>query len=134
MPDSAENRIIPTLRERFGEQLVGIYLYGSQASGDATSNSDWDIALLPTSKMNAVTLWKVGQELARFLDRDVDLVDLLQTSTVMQYEIIRNGKRLFAQDESACNAFESQVWSMYLRFNEERSEILKEIQQRKQVL
>ncbi len=133
MAADMKDTIVQTLLDKLNGSVIGIYLYGSQVSGYATQESDWDIAVLLKDKLQRVVTWDIAQVLARFLNRDVDLVDLLQASTVMQYEIITRGKRIYTQDKVKCEAFENQVASMYLRFNEERRDILLDVQARGQV-
>ncbi|MDX2369979.1 MAG: hypothetical protein QNK36_16515 [Colwellia sp.] len=64
-------------------------------------------------------------ELADELSRDVDLVDLLNASTVMQNQIIQQGICIY-DDENNASFFEIQVMSMYQHLNEERADILKQ--------
>ena len=58
-------------------------------------DSDIDLAVLVAGKADPVRLWELGQTLASELDRDVDLIDLRAASTVMQYQIITTGRRLW---------------------------------------
>ena len=41
-----------------------LYLFGSQASGDARPDSDWDIAFLADSDLDNVSRWHIAEELA----------------------------------------------------------------------
>ena len=102
-----------------------IYLFGSHASGLATETSDIDVAVLTSTKLDSVLRWTAQNELASEFSIDVDLVDLLNASTVMQNQIIHNGICIHgAENKSAL--FEMQVMSMYQHLNEERSEILQQ--------
>lgn len=87
--------IVARLREALPE-LLAIYLFGSHASGTATAQSDVDLAVLVAGKADAVRLWELAQSLALDLDADVDLIDLRSASTVMQYQVITGGRRLWA--------------------------------------
>ena len=69
--------------------------------------------------------WNIETELADKLNKDVDLVDLLDTSTVMQHQIIFNGVCIYNPLKQQA-AFEMQVMSMYQHLNFERSDIIKE--------
>ena len=111
-------------------QVQAIYLHGSRALGQASQNSDLDLALLSSSKIPPLQLWETAQHLAALLGMDVDLLDLRQASTVMQMQVITRGERLYCKDEAACGAFEDLVFSMYARLNEERAGILQDIAQR----
>ena len=102
-----------------------IYLFGSQASGKQTKNSDWDIALLTTRKLAPLARWELSESLCELLDSQVDLVDLLEASTVLQMQVITTGQVLFDKEPSAA-LFEMQVFSMYGRLQEGRSDIIKQ--------
>lgn len=102
-----------------------IYLFGSQADGSATPSSDIDIAVLLDKKMNPVARFDLEQTLAIELNQDVDLVDLLMASTVLQNQVIMNGELLFGS-ENEQTKFEMQIMSMYQHLNEERADILQE--------
>ena len=100
-----------------------IYLFGSQATGGATNNSDWDIAILNDEKLASLSRWEVSELLCGELKSEVDLVDLLQASTVLQLQIITSGKLLFDANNHA-DAFEMQVFSMYGHLQESRRDII----------
>lgn len=102
-----------------------LYLFGSHASEQANKSSDVDLAIIRTKKMLAVTRWDIQQALAIELNKNIDLVDLLTASTVMQNEIINKGVCLYDESSYQTN-FEIQVMSMYQHLNEERSELLSE--------
>lgn len=101
-----------------------IYLFGSQASGLANNNSDIDIAVLCAKKIDPIERWNTQEYLASQFNKDVDLIDLLSTSTVMQHQIIYNGF-CFYDPFLMQQRFEMQVMSMYQHLNFERADILK---------
>jgi len=111
-------------------ELQAIYVFGSVASGDAHVNSDLDLAVLSTELIDEVLLWDLSQQLAVQLGRDIDLVDLSKASTVMRMQIISSGQLLYCLDDRALAVFADYVYSAYTRFNAERREILRDIQQR----
>lgn len=100
-----------------------VYLFGSQASEESNQFSDIDVAILTPHKIDPVCRWQYQQRLAELLNQDVDLVDLLSASTVMQNEVIAKGDCLFDAGNYAPQ-FETQVMSMYQRLNDERAELL----------
>jgi predicted nucleotidyltransferase len=117
------NQVIPSLIiERLAE-VKAIYLFGSHASGLSSKSSDIDIAVLLDKKLSPVDRWQIQSELTNELFCDVDLVDLLTASTVMQNQIIQHGIILYQTDNSA-DFFEVQVMSMYQHLNDERADIL----------
>ena len=80
---------------------IALYLFGSMASGRAGRDSDIDLALLLPGKANPVMLWQFAQTLAARAGRDVELVDLRAASTILQYQVITLGRRLWAADARA---------------------------------
>lgn len=105
--------------------IKAIYLFGSHASGLSHKNSDIDIAVLCHKKLTSVKRWQIQSELANELACEVDLVDLLTASTVMQNQVIQQGICIYDPDNIA-RLFEMQVMSMYQHLNEERAEIVAE--------
>jgi predicted nucleotidyltransferase len=116
---------VPSLLSNKFSDLSLIYIFGSQVSGTVHQDSDVDIAVLCGKKIAPLTRWNVSSELAEVLKKDVDLVDLLEASTVMQHQIIFNGLCIYDPFEQQV-AFEMQVMSMYQHLNAERDEIVKE--------
>ncbi len=130
MASSLENQIkqnivslLTTKLTDIGISINVVYLFGSHASGTATSTSDIDIAVLGNKKIPSIARWQLQSELADTLACDVDLVDLLSASTVMQHQVIHNGLCLYEVDNSTAT-FEMQVMSMYQHLNEERADIV----------
>lgn len=100
-----------------------LYLFGSHACNQVGANSDIDLAVLLTKKMSTVTRWELQQKLSLEFNVDVDLIDLLSASTVMQNQIVISGVCLYDANNHK-GAFEVQVMSMYQHLNEERSSVL----------
>lgn len=117
------------LTERIPE-LIAIYQFGSEGRGDASPSSDIDLAVLAHDPIPAETLFQVAQDLAVQLHRDVDLLDLRATSTVMRAQVISTGQCLKSKDEPARAEFEMYAYSDYARLNEERRDILGDIKER----
>jgi predicted nucleotidyltransferase len=109
--------------------LLAVYIFGSFSKGEAHKQSDVDLAVLLAGQSDPLNLWSVSQEAATMINRDVDLIDLRQASTVMQYQIITTGQRLWALDSQAA-IFESFILSEKTNLDTARSGILKDIQQR----
>lgn len=106
-----------------------IYLFGSFAHNLQRSDSDVDLAILAKQPIERLQLWGLAQDVARELNRDVDLVDLRQVSPIFGYEIINSAKRLIDEPNIQVDKFELQICSMYLDFNKVRRELLSDIQQ-----
>lgn len=127
-----EQALIEGIRSEISD-VIAIYLFGSAVTGELRMDSDIDLAILPAGPLAATRVWKLAQSLALVAGRDLDLVDLLSASTVMQAQIISTGKRLYCTNELLCSDFEGRVYSDYARLNEERKGILDDIAKRGRV-
>lgn len=125
-------RIVRALQSHI-DTLQAVYIFGSQADGTANEMSDIDIAYLSKSPLSSVERFTLSQELARLLDRDVDLIALSETNTIFRYQIIAKGVRIYG-DSNDVDAFETLAFSFYLRFQEERQSIVDAIYKDARVL
>lgn len=81
--------------------LVG-YLFGSAGSKDGGA-ADVDLALL----REGAPVWRLREELwERLGTQRLDLVDLERASPVLRFEVVRNGRLLYARDADTVNRFE----------------------------
>ncbi len=113
--------------------LHAVYLYGSHAAGTARPDSDVDVAVLAARPLSALLRWQVQQTLAVRLGRDVDLVDLRTTSTVLQAQILGSSRLVLDASPPARHAFEMHALAAYALLNEERAAILDDIRARGRV-
>ncbi len=109
-------------------KIQGIYLFGSFNTEYQITESDLDLALLLDEKSDPLSIWQLAQAIALTINRDVDLIDLRAASTVFQYEIISSGTLVYCNDAKACDEFADLTYSMYLHFNDERKEIIDDIE------
>lgn len=109
--------------------LQAIYLFGSQATGGADRHSDVDLAVLLPSPLSAERRWALMGAVANRLDRDVDLMDLRCATTVMQYQVISEGMRLWCRGSDA-DEFELAVLSEYWDLQIQRRDLIADIKQR----
>lgn len=118
--------IIDILREKLSPDWIVIF--GSTVSGNTHKESDIDIAYLSsTKKADKYEIFMVSQELAAKLNKDVDLIDINQASTVFQAQIVQSGTTIYCTNEQKKEEFEMKALKMYTKLNEERSEILRKI-------
>lgn len=107
--------------------LSGLWLFGSHAIGQTHADSDLDLALLADEPLDVVALWELSETLADIAQCPVDLLDLRAASTVMQYQIIMQGRRLWMRDVSAA-LYECFILSEKLALDEARAGRLADIQ------
>lgn len=110
-------------------ELQAVYLYGSQATGTATPDSDVDLALLLPTRLAAEQRWQMSGEVAERLRADVDLLDLRQTSNALQYQVVTEGRKLWQRGNSS-DEFELMVLSEYWDLAIQRRELIEDIKQR----
>ncbi|AST07453.1 DNA polymerase subunit beta [Anoxybacillus flavithermus] len=121
-----EQIIVETLKDAVSPSII--YLFGSAATGHIRHDSDIDIAFLSDKQsLNHYERFMLAQQLAERLQRDVDLIDLKQASTVFQAQIVSSGKIIYCANERKKEAYEWKVLKMYAKLNEERAEILRNI-------
>lgn len=107
--------------------LMAVYVFGSQATGDAHADSDLDLAVLSAGPVDPLLLWQLSGELADIVAMPVDLLDLRSASTVMQYQVITTGHRLWNKDGQA-GIFESFILSEKTALDAARAGLLADIQ------
>lgn len=122
-------KIILDTLQRAIPDLRAIYLFGSHARGDATPQSDVDIAVLTDRPLEPMERYDIAQALAAAINREVDLLDLRAASTVARIQVLGSGQCLYRSDEQEVGAFEDFAFSDYARLNEERAGILSDVRE-----
>ncbi len=128
-----EQIIIDFLQKNISN-IEAIYIFGSFAENNFNKSSDIDIAYLSDTKISPVQKWKLANDLASILKRDIDLVDLKSANTIFKFQIVSKGERIFCKNITKVESFETLVWSFYIRFQEERRPIIEQILKDKEVL
>ena len=124
------HEIVKTIRSFFPE-VQAIYLFGSFVHSFERQDSDVDLAiLLPVVRakvLGSLAFSDCSSAIEDLVNRSVDLVNLRETNTVFQNEIIHTGERIGTFDNYETEVFEMLSLSFYQKLNEERREILEEI-------
>lgn len=107
--------------------VQAVTLFGSRAEGADNPGSDLDLAVLLPRRADPVEVWEAGEAIARRLDVDVDLVDLRTASTVLQFQIVTTGRRLFTRDSEA-ERYEMFILAEMMDLNEARAPLIADIQ------
>lgn len=114
-------------------QIWAIYRFGSAGTPFERPDSDIDLAILAPNALDNLARWELAQSLALWLNNDVDLVDLQSASTVLRHQIVSHGRRIYCADRFAAEEFESRALSDYVRLNESRRQILRDIRKRRKI-
>ncbi len=88
--------------------------------------------MLAAGTVEPLLLWQTAGELADIVAVPVDLLDLRAVSTVMQYQVITTGRRLWNKDSQA-GIFESYILSERTALDTARAALLADIQKKGKV-
>ena len=105
---------------------MAIYAFGSQVLDTAGPQSDLDLAILVAGYADPLVLWDVADTLSDMVGCPVDLLDLRAASTVMQYQVITTGRRLWSIGLPA-SLFETFVLSEKTSLDEARAPLMADI-------
>jgi len=105
---------------------MAVYAVSSQLRDEAGSESDLDLAVLVAGYADPLALWDLAANLANVVGCPVDLLDLRAASTVMQYQVITTGQRLWASGVEA-GLFECFVLSEKTNLDAARAPLLRDI-------
>lgn len=122
------NKINDFLVEKLNPYLI--YIFGSAVKGNFKDDSDIDIAFLSNSDFSQYDLFMISQELADVLKREIDLINLKDSSTVFKAQVVGTGEKIFCSDETKRIYFEMYALKDYALLNEEREVIMKNIVKR----
>ena len=109
-------------------QVLAVYAFGSQLAGTAQAGSDLDLAVLVAGYADPVALWELAGRLEDLVGCAVDVLDLRAASTVMQYQVLQGGLRLWGLPLEA-GLFECFILSEKTALDEARSGLLTDIYQ-----
>lgn len=125
----AINNILEIIQKTIPE-LQAVYIFGSSGTIYETPESDLDIAILASYYLDPLQKWNLSKKISQFVQRDVDIVDLKTASTVMRFEILKSGKRIYSKDPIASDLFETAMFSAYVHFVEDRQALINDIKTR----
>jgi predicted nucleotidyltransferase len=103
-----------------------VYIFGSVAKGIENDYSDIDIAFYSQNNYAPFEIFMLAQNIGKVLKKEVDLIQLKNSSTVFQKEVLENGMLIYEEDTIKREKFEMVVFKKYARLNEERMEIIKD--------
>jgi predicted nucleotidyltransferase len=127
-----DTKSILSLLEQRLPTLMAAYAFGSRikdAGQHANAESDLDLAVLVEGYADPVLLFELAGELADITQCHVDLLDIRAASTVMQSQILTQGKRLWAKDVRA-GLFEAAMLNEKIYFDQSRQRLLHDVMER----
>ncbi len=109
-PEQIE-RITSLLEERFG--LDALWIYGSEATGTATADSDVDLAGLFQRRPEGLEIFDARSDLVETLQREVDLVDLDQVSPILGMQVLKHGRLVVDRNPGRRHVSYFRILSLY---------------------
>ncbi len=102
-------------------QVLLFYLFGSAAGGNMTTLSDLDFAVLFESGLSSEHSYELLCDLTEIIaetteTEEFDLVKINSAPLTMRYQIVRNGRILYAKREEARVDFEATTRSLFFDF------------------
>lgn len=121
----SDGPVLRALHNAFPNALAA-YAFGSQMVGKAGADSDLDLAVVVAGYADPLALWELSHKMADIAGCPVDLLDLRSASTVMQFQVLTQGQRLWAKGMEA-DLFECFVMGEKLALDEARAGTLANI-------
>lgn len=128
LENDMKNKIINKIVENINPSFI--ILFGSFAKGTVHEGSDLDLAYFSYKKLSPYDRFILAGELARFVNRDVDLVDIKQIDTVFTMQIFEHGIPIYIQSENEFYRQRMRAYSMYATLNEQRAALIEAVQER----
>jgi len=125
---ATDGPVVAAIRAAF-PQTLAVYAFGSRINATANVDSDLDLSVLVAGYADPLRLWELSGELADIVGCPVDLLDMRAASTVMQYQILQTGRRLWGRALEA-GLFEAYVLSEKTELDTARAGVLDDIQMR----
>lgn len=122
---TTKNKILEFLNANIKLNLV--YIFGSFAKGEGREDSDIDIGILSSEKVDSYELFIMANELSFLVKKDVQIINLSEASTVFKAQIVGTGELIYSLDENLKAEFEIRSFKEYIKLNEERQVILDSI-------
>lgn len=120
MTDERASTLISVLTSALASrpEVLDAYLFGSQASGAATSVSDLDVAVYIDPAVALTSPYGPAADLSAVLGaatgrRDVDVIVLNNAPPLLYHRVIASGIRIFARDLCAATTREGRALSRY---------------------
>ena len=127
-----ENIIIETAVKYCEINLI--YIFGSYLTGNYNSESDIDIAVLSSSKIDKEILMRMKLELMEKTGREIDLIDLWESGESVNKEIIFKGKNIYKKSEKIKCEFEYRKAAIANQYSEDVGIYINRIKERGRVL
>jgi len=101
-------------------EIAAAYLFGSVAAGKAHKFSDVDVALLLAAGVDSNQAWDIRLEAMAEAEaafgRRADVAMLHEVGTLLKFQVIHRGKRIFERDRKVRIRFEVEARTEYFDY------------------
>jgi hypothetical protein len=96
--------------------VLAAYVFGSRARGEGRAHSDLDVAVLEASarSLDLEAEDRLRRAIAAATGLRVDLALLRPSSPVLAFEVLADGRRVFARDDERADEIEEDLLRRYL--------------------
>jgi predicted nucleotidyltransferase len=91
--------------EMASRRLLGLWLFGSHARGEATHTSDVDLAVLCEPSLDLMDRARLMDRIGLVIGADTDVIDLGTAHPALAWEIITTGKLMVEKEEEPVERF-----------------------------
>lgn len=95
------------------QEVAAVYLYGSQARGDAKPDSDIDLAVLVVEKSRISPHIEYSSDLTKLTNKEVEIQDLKICNVDFAHRVLTEGLLLISNNEDERIAFEENTMRLY---------------------
>lgn len=90
-----------------------VYLFGSAVTGKMTRESDIDLAVLASRRLDPVAVFEARGRMSDMVGMPIDLVSLREASPIVAMQVIRKGRLLIDRDRPGTARFVMTLPSRY---------------------
>jgi predicted nucleotidyltransferase len=107
-------------------RVLAVFLFGSAARNTMRSDSDIDLALIlyPGLSLDILDRTDMAGKISYELQRTVDLGEISGRNLIYAREALLTGFPVFIKDSDKLNLVRANLLGLYLRFNEDRKEVM----------
>ena len=114
------DKIQETLTKYFKDKAKFVLLFGSTAKGSNNSESDIDIGVYYSEPKEFSEWFEDQTQLSELFQKEVDLIYLNESDTIITMQVLANGNLVFCNDISLFHSFKAQKISEYIDFKQDR--------------
>ncbi|MBL7004090.1 MAG: nucleotidyltransferase domain-containing protein [Gammaproteobacteria bacterium] len=94
-----------------------VWLYGSQAKGLASKESDYDLAVALSNEAKAGEIESLVEDISYHwtekLEREISVVNINKIPVPLAYSVITDGEVIFCDDNLRLHTEESRIWALW---------------------